>query len=110
MRDMRVLLDEHIDVTLKDLFDGDFEVVTVRERRWNGIKNGPLLRLAQEEFDVLVTMDKNLEHQQNLSAIRLGFVVIRAKTNVYEDVAPLIPEANRAIATIQPGEIVYVAT
>lgn len=105
---MRVLLDEHIDVTLKDLFDGDFEVLTVRERRWNGMKNGALLRAAQDEFDVLVTMDKNLEHQQNLSAIRLGFVVIRARTNVYEDVAPLIPEVNEAIRTVQPGQIVYV--
>ena len=104
----RVLLDEHVDVTLKDLFDESLEVVAVRDRRWHGIKNGPLLRLAQDEFDVLVTMDKNLEHQQNLSAIRLGFVVIRARSNVYEDVAPLIPEANRAIATIQPGQIVYV--
>ncbi len=105
---MRVLLDEHIDVMLKGLFDGDFEVLTVRERRWNGMKNGALLRAAQDEFDVLVTMDKNLEHQQNLSALRLGFVVIRARTNVYEDVAPLIPEVNEAIRTIQPGQIVYV--
>ena len=105
---MRVLLDEHVDVTLKDLFEESLEVVTVRERGWTGVKNGPLLRLAQDEFDVLVTMDKNLEHQQSLSVIRLGFVVIRARSNVYEDVAPLIPEVSRAIATIQPGEIVYV--
>lgn len=88
---MRVLLDENLDVQLKNLFDPDFKVVTVRERRWNGVKNGALLRNAQEEFDVFVTMDKKLKHQQNLSGIRLGIVVIRARSNAFRDMEELMP-------------------
>ena len=106
---MRVLLDENIDVTLKDHFDREFEVVTIRERGWPGVKNGYLLRAAGEEFDVLVTMDKNLQHQQNLTSVRLGIVVIRAYSNVFEDVVPLISRVNEAIRTIGEGEIVYVS-
>ena len=79
----RILLDENIDSFLKTLFASGFEVITVRERGWNGKKNGELLRLAQKEFDVFVTMDKNLEHQQNLKALDLGVVVLQARSNAY---------------------------
>ena len=54
---MRVLLDENIDRLLKPRFDADMEVLTVQERGWKGMKNGELLRVAQLEFDVFVTMD-----------------------------------------------------
>lgn len=62
---MRVLLDENLDVQLKPLFDPGFKVVTVRERRWHGVKNGSLLRDAASEFDVLVTMDKKLRYRRS---------------------------------------------
>jgi predicted nuclease of predicted toxin-antitoxin system len=106
---MRVLLDENVDATLKDHFDPEFEVVTIRERGWRGVKNGYLLRAAGEEFDVLVKMDKNIEHQQNLTSVRLGIVVIRAYSNVFEDVVPLMPRVNEAVRTIAAGEIVHVS-
>jgi predicted nuclease of predicted toxin-antitoxin system len=57
---MRVLLDENIDRRLKQTFDSDFEVVTVTEHGWNGIKNSELLRAAEAEFDALVTMERFL--------------------------------------------------
>ena len=47
---MRVLLDENIDKALKDLFDDEFEVVTVTEHGWQGTKNGELLRLAAKRI------------------------------------------------------------
>ena len=62
----RVLLDENVDRLLKPLFGDDLEVVTVRERGWEGLKNGKLLRATSAEFDVFVTMDRNLQYQQNL--------------------------------------------
>ena len=52
----RVLLDENVDRQLKPLFDADFEVLTVQEQPWDGLKNGELLRPAAAEFDSLVTM------------------------------------------------------
>jgi predicted nuclease of predicted toxin-antitoxin system len=77
---MRVLLDENIDRSLKPLFSTDFEVVTVSERGWQGRSNGELLRAAEQEFDALLTMDANLEHQQNLRLFKLAVVVVRAPT------------------------------
>lgn len=75
---MRVLLDENVDELLKGLFGSDFEVLTVRERGWAGKANGELLRAAEHEFEAMVTMDRNLQYQQNLRVLQLGVVVIRA--------------------------------
>ena len=105
---MRVLLDEQIDRRLKRHFAPEIEVRTVGERRWNGKKNGALLQLAQAEFDVLVTMDKNIVHQQNLSGMTMSLVILSALSNRYADMLPLMPQVNDILKTIQPGEIVYV--
>lgn len=104
----RILLDENIDSFLKALFADGFKVMTVRECGWNGKKNGELLRLAQQEFNIFVTMDKNLEHQQNLKVLSLGVVVLQARSNAYRQVAPLMPKVNEALTMIQPGEVIHV--
>ena len=105
---MRVLLDENIDRLLKPLFDSKFEVLTVRERGWHGKRNGELLQTAAQEFDAFVTMDSNLEYQQNLRVLKLGVVVLRATSNAYSIVAPLLPKVNDALRRIRPGEVVHV--
>ena len=106
----RLLLDENIDRMLKGLFDDDFEVVTIAERGWQGKKNGELLRLAAEEFDVFVTMDKNLQHQQNLGALDLAVVVIRAHSNAFAVVSKLMPKVNEAVRSAEVGVATYVLT
>lgn len=106
---MRVLLDENVDRRLKQYFDPDFEVLTVTERGWSGKKNGELLRAAEVEFDALITMDRNTEHQQNVSALALGIVVISARSNRRQDVAPAMPAVNQALRTLRPGQLVRVA-
>ncbi len=73
---IRVLLDENLPRKLK--WSLDAEVVTVPERGWGGIKNGRLLRLAASEFDVLLTMDRGIEYQQNLREIDLCLMVLSA--------------------------------
>ena len=105
---MRVLLDENMDRLLKDLFDDEFEVMTVRECGWKGKTNGVLLGVAEQEFDVLVTMDKNIEHQQNLSVLNLGIIVVRAWSNAYVAVAPLMPKVHAALRIVQPGQVIHV--
>lgn len=105
---MRVLLDENVDRRLKAHFDEAFEVLTVRERGWSSLTNGALLASAQVEFDAMVTMDRNIPYQQNIPSFELGLVVIRAFSNRKAAVEPLMPEVNRALATIQPGQVVYV--
>ena len=66
---IRVLLDENLPRKLKWTIEA--EVLTVPERGWSGVKNGKLLRMAAEEFDVFITMDQGIEHQQNLNALDL---------------------------------------
>ena len=83
----------------------DFEVMTVAERGWSGKKNGELLRAAEAEFDVFVTMDRGIEYQQNLASRALGVVLISARSNRRNEVGPAIPAVNSAIRSLQPGEL-----
>lgn len=84
---MRVLLDENMPRGLRELFDGGVEVVTVGYRGWRGTKNGELLRKARAEFEAFVTTDRGIPHQQNLSEVDMGIVVLEAPSNRLEDLA-----------------------
>jgi hypothetical protein len=74
---------------------------------WASKRNGELLRLAEREFDAFLTVDRNLEHQQNLAAFNLAIVVLIAGTNRFADLKPLmrrvvevLPSAPRGQATL----------
>lgn len=75
---MGVLLDECVPRGLRKDFRGH-QVKTVGEVGWAGVKNGALLQLAAKEFDVLLTVDRNLEYQQNFSDLGLAVIVIHAR-------------------------------
>ena len=66
---------------------------TVRERGWGSTKDGKLLELAQEEFDVLLTADRNLPYQQNLDCFDLAVVVLAGPSKRYQDLAALMDAA-----------------
>jgi len=88
---MRLLLDENLPKRLKQDFLSH-EVFTVREKSWNGIKNGELLKLLLENnFDALLTFDKNLQHQQNFQKYTITVFVMSAKMNTYEELRKLTP-------------------
>lgn len=93
---MRILLDEDLPRRLGALLIGH-EVVTVQRRGWSGIKNGKLLGLAGEHFDVFLTMDGNLEYQQNLSTLPVAVLVIAAVSNRIEHLSPLVPDVLEAL-------------
>ena len=105
---MRVLLDENLPHKLRELFEGSIEVVTVGYRGWHGKENGELLRIAANEFDALITMDQGIPNQQNLSEIKIGIIVLKAESNRFEDLAPLISKVNAVLKTIKNGQIVHV--
>jgi hypothetical protein len=67
---MRVLLDECVPRALRNDIPGH-EVRTVADIGWAGVKNGELLRLAAAEFDLLITVDRNLEYQQSSRVFRM---------------------------------------
>ncbi len=66
----------------------------VQQEGWSSVKNGELLRrAAASEFVVFITPDRNLEYQQHIPAVKVGVVVIRARSNRIEDLLPLVPLA-----------------
>lgn len=97
---MRILLDEDIPRHLANLLTGH-EVSTVPRSGWAGIKNGKLLALAAARFDVFLTMDQNLEFQQNLASLPIAVMVIAAISNRMEHLEPLTPEILQALNHIQ---------
>ena len=100
---VRVLLDEMLDRRLKRFLPADIDALTVHERGWGSKSNGELLDLAQHEFDVLVTTDRGIPHQQDLSRFDLAVVILRARSNSYEDLAPLVGQVSTVLPTVRPG-------
>lgn len=99
---MRILLDECVDWRLsRDVIGHD--VKTARQMGWATIKNGELLALAAQKFDVFVTVDRNLSFQQNLGAFPIAVLVLRARTNRLTDLRPLIPALLTALHSLKPG-------
>jgi predicted nuclease of predicted toxin-antitoxin system len=88
---MKILLDECITKRLKPYLS-DFEVYTVTEMKWNGIKNGNLMSLCVDnDFDLLLTIDKNLMFQQNLDKYKLTIVVLNSLTSKIEELVLFLP-------------------
>jgi predicted nuclease of predicted toxin-antitoxin system len=100
---VRVLLDENLDRRLKGFLDPGVESATVQERGWGSKEDGELLELAQHEFDVLLTTDQGIPHQQNLSRFDLAIVLLEAKSNRLADLSPLMDEVNALLPEASPG-------
>ena len=104
---MKVLLDECVTRKLRRDFQ-EHEVHTVEEAGLKGLKNGELLRSASGQYEVLVTVDQNLQYQQNIKMLNLAILVLVARRNSYEALNPLIDKANDALKEIKPGEVVII--
>lgn len=104
---MRGLFDENVDRSLKRFFGEEHEILTVAERGWKGKKNGDLLEAAQHEFDALLTADRSIPYQQNLSRFMIA-VVGRARSNAYEGLAPLAEKASDALPKARPGHALFI--
>lgn len=101
---MKLLLDENLPKKLKADFP-DHNVFTVREMSWNGKKNGELMQLLLEnDFDALITFDKNLQFQQNFQKYILPVIVLNAPDNTYFTLKNLILKINTLLKTpLIPG-------
>ena len=105
---MRILLDESVPGRLGALLVGR-ETSSVQRRGWAGIKNGKLLTLAATGFDVLLTADKGIEHQQNHAALPIAVLIVLARSNRMEDMAPAVPAIHTTLSELQPRSICKVA-
>jgi predicted nuclease of predicted toxin-antitoxin system len=98
---MRILLDEDLPRRFGALLVGH-EVTTVPRCGWSGVKNGKLLALAATQFDVFLTMDKNLEYQQNMATLPIAVLVLEALSNRIAHLAPLVPSVLRELNHLPP--------
>ena len=75
---------------------------------WTSVQNGALLALCATQFEVFVTMDKNLPHQQNLTNLDLAVIVLRARSNQMKDLLPLVPSLIATIPSCRKGVATFV--
>lgn len=88
---MKLLLDHCVDRRLARLLGGH-EVATAALSGWSTLRNGALLQAAAAAgFQVMITTDANLQHEQNLAQLPLAVIVLRARSNRLTDLRPLVP-------------------
>jgi hypothetical protein len=87
----------------------EVEAHPVQEQGWSGRKNGALLLAASELYDVFITTDRGIPHQQNLSRYAIGIVLLEAHSNRAEDLAPLVVKLKQQLSAIGPGAVVRVS-
>jgi predicted nuclease of predicted toxin-antitoxin system len=105
---MRVLLDTCVPKRLARDLPG-YEVRHATEMGWGDLDDGPLLAAMAGRFDALVTVDRNLSHQQNLSARPFAVLLLRAHSNRLTDLARLIPKLRAALKRAAPGQLIELA-
>jgi predicted nuclease of predicted toxin-antitoxin system len=104
---VRLLLDECLPARLKRDLTGH-EARTVPEMGWAGKRNGELLALASSQFDVFLTVDRNLSFQQNLEKLKIAVIVMVARGNKHSDLQPVIADVQAVLSAIAPGQVVRV--
>ena len=98
---MKILLDECVTKRLKKYLQ-EFEVFTVRELELSGVKNGKLLTYcAENKFDILLTIDKNLMHQQDLDKYPVTIVVLNCFISKIEELVTFLPSFKLQVGSLQ---------
>lgn len=101
---MKILLDECVTHKLKKFLQ-EYEVFTVTEMGFGGMKNGKLLATAQGSgFDMLLTIDKNIDSQQNIANFDLSVVVLDVIKSNIKYLEPLIPEFKKQLDNFEKGK------
>jgi Domain of unknown function (DUF5615) len=101
---MKVFLDECVDRRFVYELE-PLEVRTVFQMGWAGVKNGELLKLAQQEFDIFVTVDRNLSFQQNITKYEIAVIILEAQSNRLADLKLLVPRLLSVISSACKGEV-----
>ena len=105
---MHILLDECLPRKF-GLWLAGHNVRSVQTEGWSGIKNGELLKRASgANFNVFITMDRNLPYQQSLRGLSIAVIVLAARSNDLADLTPLAEFTMEALSRIQPGEITII--
>lgn len=104
---MRVLFDHNLPRKLRN--DLQPHVVSLtKEAGWNDLGNGQLLAAAQPLFDVLLTADTNIYHQQKVALFDIAVLVLRAYDLKYQSLRPLMPDVLDLLNSLEPGRVYYI--
>ena len=98
------MLDENLDWRLARDLPGH-DVKSVPLIGWAGLKNGALLSEAEKQFDVLLTMDSNMVHQQKVSRFRIAIIALKARSNRLADTRLLMPKVAAILPTAKAGTL-----
>ena len=104
---MRLLLDESMPEGMRFSFIGH-DVQTAGYRGWKSKSNGELLALARDEFDALITADRGIPKQQNLTDRDVAVVVIAAISNGAKDLEPWVPQVLEALQGLERGQSIRI--
>jgi predicted nuclease of predicted toxin-antitoxin system len=101
---MKILIDENLPKKLKKELS-DFEIYSIQEMGWLGLKNGELIRsMIENKFDTLITFDQNLQYQQNLSTYPISIVLVNLQNNQFSTILPYIEKMEILLKDIDsPG-------
>lgn len=106
---MKILLDECLPVDFRLSFP-THEVHTVQWARLKGKKNGELLKAAEAAgYEILLTVDQGIPHQQSFVMRRISTIVVRARTNQIEDLLPFVDAISQTLQVIGPGRTVAIS-
>jgi hypothetical protein len=75
---------------------------------WAGRRNGDLIARAAGQFEVFLTVDGNLAFQQNLARAQIAVVILSARSNKLEDLAPLMEKVREVLSSLGSGQVVWV--
>ncbi len=106
---MKIVLDECLPIRLRWEFP-EHECVTVQYLQAKGTLDGPLIQRLADAFDVLITMDGNIQYQQNFQKHpRFSVISLSAENNSLKRLLPLVPAIRAALRTIQPGQHIHIS-
>ena len=86
------------------------EVITAQQKGWGELRNGELLKQAQDEFEVMISTDSNIKYQQQLPSYDIALIVLRSVTGQVDELATLMSDCEKALQLIQRGECFYLFT
>ena len=104
---MRILFDENVPRKFRSHLVG-YSVATVQELGWSSLRNGDLLRQANERFDVLLTVDKNLRYQQNFTGLSIAVLTVLVRFNKLLFLIPMVPRILKELNSLVPGQIISI--
>ena len=104
---MKILLDHCVPRPFAREFPAH-DVKTTAQMGWQDLRNGILLAEAGKVFNVFLTVDKNMKHEQNLVTLPLPVVVLGATRNTPGALRPFAPFVERVLPTLRPGQMIEI--